>query len=286
MTDPNGTGHVAAVVDRPIDTQYSDMQFGGTQFSDAHAVWHAEVEAARTAPFGPLAATGMHWLTTERQELPGLPGNWTATPDGLVTVQLREDDGVQQAGQPVAGEVVLGPLRGSDSVALTWGETHIEVAARSGGVIVRPRNPASPLRLAYAGTPVFAPHRDWVVEAEFEADPRARVEVPSAAGAGLIQHLDSPGRAVFTLGGERQSLTLFGSWDQGSLRAIFSDTDPGTFSRARFVDVEARSTGLVLDFNRTANPPCAYTAHATCPLPPPENQLSVAIPAGEALPGE
>jgi uncharacterized protein (DUF1684 family) len=38
---------------------------------------------------------------------------------------------------------------------------------------------------------------------------------------------------------------------------------------------------LILDFNRLENPPCAYTAYATCPLPPQRNRLAVAIEAGE-----
>ena len=38
---------------------------------------------------------------------------------------------------------------------------------------------------------------------------------------------------------------------------------------------------VVLDFNRGYNPPCAFTAFATCPLPPPENRLDLAITAGE-----
>ena len=41
-----------------------------------------------------------------------------------------------------------------------------------------------------------------------------------------------------------------------------------------------------LDFNRATNLPCAYTDLATCPLPPPENRLPVAIEAGEKIPVE
>ena len=43
---------------------------------------------------------------------------------------------------------------------------------------------------------------------------------------------------------------------------------------------------MVLDFNRAVNLPCAYTDLATCPLPPAENQLPVAIEAGEKIPYE
>ena len=38
---------------------------------------------------------------------------------------------------------------------------------------------------------------------------------------------------------------------------------------------------VLLDFNQARNPPCAFTSFATCPLPPPENRLDLAINAGE-----
>lgn len=38
---------------------------------------------------------------------------------------------------------------------------------------------------------------------------------------------------------------------------------------------------LDLDFNHAYNPPCAFTAFATCPVPVKENQLNTRIPAGE-----
>jgi uncharacterized protein (DUF1684 family) len=38
---------------------------------------------------------------------------------------------------------------------------------------------------------------------------------------------------------------------------------------------------VVIDFNQSHNPPCAFTAYATCPLPPRQNTLAVAIEAGE-----
>ena len=37
----------------------------------------------------------------------------------------------------------------------------------------------------------------------------------------------------------------------------------------------------VIDFNRTYNPPCVFTAFSTCAFPPPENRLPFAITAGE-----
>lgn len=45
-------------------------------------------------------------------------------------------------------------------------------------------------------------------------------------------------------------------------------------------DAEGRVT---LDFNRAYNPPCAYNSYTTCPVPPPQNRLKVAIAAGERM---
>jgi uncharacterized protein len=41
---------------------------------------------------------------------------------------------------------------------------------------------------------------------------------------------------------------------------------------------------VILDFNRAVNPPCAFTIFATCPLPPKQNQLTIAVTAGERDP--
>jgi uncharacterized protein (DUF1684 family) len=51
---------------------------------------------------------------------------------------------------------------------------------------------------------------------------------------------------------------------------------------SRFLYAEKPVNGeAALDFNKAENPPCAFTAYATCPLPPPGNKLEVEIAAGE-----
>ncbi|WP_164512832.1 DUF1684 domain-containing protein [Leucobacter chromiireducens] len=259
-----------------------------TPFTDAHAAWHASVESARTAPYGPLSPTAMHWLSAEPQSLPDLPGLWSADRAGLVTVELTEADGVTRAGEPISGTTQLGPLTGTEGTALAWGEVQLEVAARSGGIIVRPRDPGSPDRTGYTGTATFPPSEEWVVTGRFVPAQRDTVEVSSAAGPDRTQAFTSPGTAEFTLGGQELSLTLFGSAENDDLRAIYADASGAdlTFPSARFVDVELVDADTVrIDFTRTTNPPCAYSASATCPFPPPENRLPVRVEAGELRPG-
>jgi uncharacterized protein (DUF1684 family) len=38
---------------------------------------------------------------------------------------------------------------------------------------------------------------------------------------------------------------------------------------------------VVLDFNRSYTPVCAFNAYSTCPLPPQSNVLPIAVRAGE-----
>ena len=38
---------------------------------------------------------------------------------------------------------------------------------------------------------------------------------------------------------------------------------------------------VVVDFNKAYNPPCAFSEYSTCPLPPPQNRLDLAVTAGE-----
>jgi uncharacterized protein (DUF1684 family) len=57
-----------------------------------------------------------------------------------------------------------------------------------------------------------------------------------------------------------------------------------TYGAGRYIDCvigDIRNSRMVLDFNKAYNPYCAYTTGYNCPIPPRENDLPVAILAGE-----
>ena len=66
---------------------------------------------------------------------------------------------------------------------------------------------------------------------------------------------------------------------------IIADETSGeeTYGGGRFLYVaRADSSGeSVIDFNKAYNPPCSFTPYATCPLPPEQNRLPLAVRAGE-----
>ena len=67
----------------------------------------------------------------------------------------------------------------------------------------------------------------------------------------------------------------------------FTDLTSGgsTYPAGRYIDLyttEIKNDSLIIDFNKAYNPYCAYvTGKYNCPVPPKENQLAVAINAGE-----
>ena len=66
----------------------------------------------------------------------------------------------------------------------------------------------------------------------------------------------------------------------------FGDATSGfeSYGGGRYMEFyipDIKNNTVVLDFNKAYNPYCAYTTGFNCPIPPMENLLKVAVPAGE-----
>jgi uncharacterized protein (DUF1684 family) len=91
-------------------------------------------------------------------------------------------------------------------------------------------------------------------------------------------------RVHFDVDGREAELTVYRDPVSGGLFLPFQDANAGgeTYGAGRYLDVEELPDGrLQLDFNYAYNPYCAYNDIWSCPLPPAENRLRVAIRAGE-----
>ena len=135
----------------------------------------------------------------------------------------------------------------------------------------------------------------------YDYDPAARVlaELEDVEAAPQAIETSGPepllfkpfGRALFTLRGERLALEL--DWLEGYGGGVFlsfRDTTSGrdTYGGGRYLldtvkgaDLGDDDDRLVLDFNFSYNPSCAYDPGWVCPLAPPANRLPVAVEAGE-----
>jgi uncharacterized protein len=96
------------------------------------------------------------------------------------------------------------------------------------------------------------------------------------------------GDLAFSLGGRNLTLRVFhaGEGVGTSVFVPFRDLTSGreSYGAGRYVTLELNeSDEYDLDFNRSLNPYCAYTDEYECAFPPAENDLPVAVRAGEKV---
>ncbi len=227
--------------------------------------WHADREAAAAAPHGLTSPTGTHWLDDEPTELPTVPGTWRVA-DGAVVGSGAVD-------------VWLAP-----GESLDLGDLRLLAISRDGNLALRVFDPAAPTRSSFAGIDAFAPDRDWSLTGRFTpAADDATVTIDNVDGRRGPQAL--AGTVHVTIDGHDAELSAFPAAN-GGLQITFSDATSGaTTSPFRFLALPAPSDdgSVAVDLNRAYLPPCAFTDHYLCPVPPPENRLPVAVPVGETL---
>lgn len=166
---------------------------------------------------------------------------------------------------------------GPVSLALHWN-------GRTGELFLRIYDQDAPKRRPITPRAWYNPDPRYRIEAEFVAFPQPETYTVSRAD-GTKTDYPSPGRARFRIGGATVTLRAIALPD-GRLFLPFKDkTAPhATYGAGRFLYAAAPKDGMiVLDFNLANNPNCMFTPYWSCVLPPKENHLPVAIPAGEKL---
>jgi uncharacterized protein len=249
--------------------------------------WHDEREETLREPHGWLALTALEWLGEQARTLGDLPGTWRAPGDGTVEVSASAADGVEVDRERVDGTRAVRPVDGAPGVLVAVGERVVELARRTDSYALRVRDPQAPTRLAFRGVPHFPVDARWVLAGRFEAYEAPQRITVGAVVDGLAHFPTAVGTVAFGLDGREHRLVAVAG-KGGGLSLHFHDATNGTstYGGGRILRTEdpAEDGSVVVDLNRTVNLPCAFTAFATCPLPPVDNVLDVAVEAGEALP--
>lgn len=255
--------------------------------------WRTEREAGLRAEDGWLAVVGLSWLRPganlagrDPSAAVRLPA---PAPDRLgmfhlegAAVRFEPLDPVVRVNGALAKPGVVRSDLERPADVITAGTLSLTVIRRGDPVGVRAKDRASERRRSYPALTWYPVRESWRVTARFvpHATPRT---ITIANVLGQLDDQPSPGYVVFTTGGREQRLDALAG-NSGGLFFIFRDGTSGrtTYPAGRFLYTKAPRDGQVeLDFNRAENPPCAYTEFATCPLPPKQNWLRVAIEAGE-----
>jgi uncharacterized protein (DUF1684 family) len=148
---------------------------------------------------------------------------------------------------------------------------------------LRVKHADAPSRLQFGKLDYWPGGRDWRIEGKFVPHPAGKT-IPIVNIIGMTDEVPNPGTIEFQRDGKAYRIEALDEGD-GQLFLIYADrtSGHGSYGAGRYLEAPLPDANgkVVLDFNRGYNPPCAFTAFATCPLPPPENRLDLAIQAGE-----
>jgi len=163
-----------------------------------------------------------------------------------------------------------------------WKDFAWIVIQREDKVGVRFRNLKAKTLLEFKGIERFLVDAKWRIKAKVIPQNQNPLMIMNVLGQNTAQK--HGGQLVFEIDGKSYRLDAI---DEGGVRLFvaFADATSGktTYGSGRFIELDRPDAEgyTYIDFNKAYNPPCAFTEFATCPLPPPQNRLSIAIPAGE-----
>ncbi len=265
--------------------------------------WRTKVNASLTRERGWLSIVTRDELGPGTYTMGAAPGSQILLPKALAPAQLGTvtvgPDGARLAlAKGVSMRTVVRDDGGETFTTrdLLGGESRVEwvtsgrlslqfVKREDGKVVVRAADRESPRRSNFAGRLWYEPKAEFVVPARFIPRPDGAT-IPIANVRGEISYEKVAGTVEFTVNGQKMSLD--GLDDDGNLFIIFRDgtSNSTTYPPGRFLAVEKPKDGKwVVDFNKAYNPPCAFSAYTTCPLPPPQNWLKGDVAAGEKYAG-
>jgi uncharacterized protein len=270
-------------------------------YVDTVESWRQQVDTGLRRDNGWLTLAGRYVMKQGENTIGTAPGSDILLPAGVgpdrlgvvvvepmrVTLRLAEGVQMKKGDQTFAGERVMGTDPGNrDWVSL--GRMAFHVIQRDDRFVLRLADNESDVRKKFAG-------RIW-----FAVDPAMKVQgryvpYPKGKKIQIINVLDeasdepSPGYVEFTIKGKRMRLDAVGEEKDKDLFIIMKDATAGkeTYGAGRFLAVEwpqsvrAKGGPVTIDFNKVYNPPCAFSAFTTCPLPPKQNILKTRLQAGE-----
>jgi uncharacterized protein len=235
------------------------------------AQWQRDRAARLVSDSGWTTVAGLYWLKPGLNKFPGL-----AAPVEF----LLEKQNVKVRYQG-SWRTLRPDTSGADDV-LVHAALSLTVIERDGRLGVRVRDKNSPYRRQFKGLRYFPVNTAYRIEGRWLPYAQPKKVAVDTVIDGVKDRYEALGQAEFTLHGKK--LRLEPVVDGDELFYIFRDTTTGksTYGAGRFLyGPLARDGRVVIDFNKAYNPPCAFTPYATCPLPPPQNRLPVAVEAGE-----
>ena len=278
------------------EAQAAQAEREAAEFANVQYLWRARRTIDLNRPDGWTSLVGLHWLDPGVHRVGSDTDNGirlTMGPQHLGIFSVRDkrvafvpDVEVSVDGKPQRGGIDLradSDADGPSVIGFDQGKGLASVIERGGRLALRVKHADAESRLKFAGLQYWLGGRDWQIPAKFIAHPSGKT-LPIANIIGTTDEIPNPGAVEFERGGKTYRLEALDE-GEGTLFLVFADrtSGHGSYGAGRFIDAPMpdKQGRLVIDFNQSYNPPCAFTPFATCPLPPPENRLDLAVEAGE-----
>lgn len=257
--------------------------------------WHQRREKSLKSETGWLNIVGLHWLKEGENTIGCGKGNDVVLPsrkadervgslilkEGIVSLNAEPGVLIEVSGQSYAGGVIFDEKE-ETPVVVSHKKLKWFIIKRGTKYGVRLRDLESDALKNFTHIDYFQIDRKWKITATYDA-PAEPKTVPVHDVIGLTTETPFGGTLHFEIDGKKYQLdaTLEGN----DLFIVFADPTNGneTYGGGRFLYAKKPVSGseVILDFNKAYNPPCCFTDYATCPLPLPQNRLSVKVTAGE-----
>ena len=283
-----------------ISSCNNDKQITAEEHRREIEAWHAKQIVSLKSETGWLNLIGLYWLREGENSF----GSGTAMdfnlenenyPTEIGTFFLKGGKvyfepkvmGVESEGADVEGKILIFDPESKTSKSLYFESLHWVIIKRSDAFGVRLRDYEADAVSNFEGVEQYPIDLSWRIEAEFiPYESTKTISITNVLGQTTPN--PTPGYLEFQIGGK--TFTLDALEGEEELFLIFADETSGrdTYGGGRYMYVKkADASGkVIIDFNKAYNPPCVYTPHATCPLPPRQNILDVAITAGHKNYGE
>ncbi len=277
-----GTGSYDKQVTEPNATTQTPIE--------AYEFFRRRREEMVTLPQGNLALIVTQWFhgtPGEFETVWGIPGEWAARDAGVSGLEVRASaaDGIYVDEVLVDGTVtVLGKDSETPStLRFDDGKTGFVIASEEGRYALRVWDPQSEDLANFGRIDAYDYNPDWVINARFVPIEGGRaVGVDHLKDEGATREKVVPADIIFSVDGVEYTVAAF--QEGRALLLVFADATNGdaTYSVGRFLMCAPNSDGsITLDFNRAYLPPCAFSYHFNCPMPPAQNRFPFAIEAGE-----
>jgi hypothetical protein len=254
---------------------------------------HQRVERLKTKN-GWLSLAGLYWLEEGENSFGSDPSNKIVFPekadafggtlfldDSIVTLRVAE--GVQiSTDDSLVTNIQLNNDHEAQTTHLQQGDLAWYIIKRGERFGIRLRDHKHPRIDMLDHIPTYPIQTSYVVEATLEPFDSPKTLTVATPLEGYTESYQVPGILKFRLRGKDLELHPFATGGGYFLVIADETTAVDTYGAGRFMYASPDSTGrILLDFNKAYNPPCAFSPFATCPMPPRENFMEVAIEAGE-----